>query len=207
MKLAPFRMLISEIRKTNQGTFIEGTVEQGVLHEGDSIRYGRSINTIKFMKTKSAEKDDDVITMVHIRYFSDEYAPSDKHRITHRDSVRLFIPILNIPPDYFEGVEEIHYVNRNYFNMIIEDRFYTEIYGGYVVVVGQVATGRLNKGDHIKLMGDGREDIIAIASILDSGFNRHEFAETGDNMGIFMKDVTLDEVKGMTFATTEGLNE
>jgi translation elongation factor EF-Tu-like GTPase len=204
MKLEPFQMSISEIRKTDQGIFIEGIVEQGVLHEGDSIRFGRNITTVKFMKAKSASKDNDPITMVYIHYFSDDYVPADKHRITHRDSVRFYIPTLNIPSNFFQGIEKIHYVNRNYAYMPIEDVF--EAKGRGICFTGSLWYGQLTIGDRIRLTNDTVPDIETEIASFET-FGHVERIEAGDNIGVMLKDMTLDDVKGKFIATTEGLSE
>ena len=79
------------------------------------------------------------------------------------------------------------------FLMAIEDVF--KISGRGTTVTGRVDRGTVKKGDTVQIIGLNDEFKTAIVSDIEMFRNQKDYAETGDNVGILLKDITTEEVK------------
>lgn len=99
--------------------------------------------------------------------------------------------VRNLVKEVDEWIEPVNGENED-FLMGIEDVF--TISGRGTVVTGRVDRGTVKVGDTVQIVGLNDEVKTAIVSGIEMFRKQEDYAVTGDNAGILLKDITREEV-------------
>jgi translation elongation factor EF-Tu-like GTPase len=86
------------------------------------------------------------------------------------------------------------------FRMVVEDVFY--IAGRGVVVTGRISAGEVRVDDPIAIMRRGRRRRTTVVEVIEQFRERLDLAETGDNVGLQLAEITRREIAPGDVLTT-----
>lgn len=87
----------------------------------------------------------------------------------------------------------INYDKNNSLLIPIEDVFIVR--GRGTVVTGRVERGSIKLNDEIQIIGLNHEVITTTVTEMDTSTNNSQTAQSGENVGIFLKDISRDQIE------------
>ena len=87
----------------------------------------------------------------------------------------------------------INYDKNNSLLIPVEDVFIVR--GRGTVVTGRVERGSIKLNDEIQIIGLNHEVITTTVTEMDTSTNNSQTAQSGENVGIFLKDISRDQIE------------
>lgn len=191
-----FKLNSGEIYKQDDEYIITGIVEFGILQDGELLNFFSDTNYV-------TETDE-------YKIISQILVNEELKLMRFHVSIGIWIPTV---------------ANRKWtitvlrlnapFSMSIDDTWNTSV-ANTVAVSGTIMSGQLVEGTSIKITGKGKSPIYSKiikiqldAMVMPVGIVWRKTARVSleDDYIFYLENITLDELKGMTLATTEGLIE
>jgi|GEM_PF-4932787 len=195
-------MSLVKYTEMKDGLYIDGEIEAGILYEGDSICIGRLIFATRFLEAESDDKYNPMTIITFLRYQEEKYPSSQRVSVRRNNNIQIYLPTAKL--EHIIQVLHAHYINRQYFVMSIEDVFIVK--GRGVCIAGYGYYGWIRHGDKVRLTNNFIDYIETRVKDFMI-FGHADSLGAGDNIGLLLEGVSLEDVKGKLIATSEGLDE